>query len=161
VKEPDYYSILKIDPDASLEAVRSAYKRLALLTHPDLSGHPQANQQMQRLNEAFEVLSDPEKRAQYDLDRIAPATLIRVEKPAPAAPEAQVDQKQPKDLGRKWNRLVRNQLKMIAYIVLLTTAMFFWSLASGRVNVMMILLIVGLTVYSLVSMIMKVRKLDS
>jgi len=59
VKEPDYYSILKIDPDASLEAVRSAYKRLALLTHPDLSGHPQANQQMQRLNEAFEVLSGP------------------------------------------------------------------------------------------------------
>jgi hypothetical protein len=50
---------------------------------------------------------------------------------------------------------------MIAYIVLLTTAMFFWSLASGRVNVMMILLIVGLTVYSLVSMILKVRKLDS
>jgi hypothetical protein len=161
VKEPDYYSILKIDSDASLEEVRSAYKRLALLTHPDLSGHPQANQQMQRLNEAFEVLSNPEKRAQYDQDRSAASTLTPVEKPAPAGPEAQVDRKQQKDLGRKWNRLVRNQLKMIAYIVLLTTAMFFWSLASGRVNIMMILLIVGLTVFSLVSMILKVRKLDS
>ncbi len=119
MKEPDYYSILQIDPDASLEAVRSAYKRLALLTHPDLSGHPLANQQMQRLNEAFEVLSNPEKRAQYDQDRSAPSALTPVEKPAPAEPEAQVDQKQQKDLGRKWNRLVRNQLKMIAYIVLL------------------------------------------
>jgi len=161
VKEPDYYSILQIDPDASLEGVRSAYKRLALLTHPDRSGHPLANQQMQRLNEAFEVLSNPEKRAQYDQDRSAPSALTPVEKPAPAEPEAQVDQKQQKDLGWKWNRLVRNQLKMIAYIVLLTSGIFFWSLASGRVNVMMILLIVGLTVFSLVSMILKVRKLDS
>ena len=161
MKEPDYYSILQIDPDASLEGVRSAYKRLALLTHPDRSGHPLANQQMQRLNKAFEVLSNPEKRAQYDQDRSAPSALTPVEKLAPAEPEAQVDQKQQKDLGWKWNRLVRNQLKMIAYIVLLTSGIFFWSLASGRVNVMMILLIVGLTVFSLVSMILKVRKLDS
>lgn len=161
MKENDYYSILQIDSDAPLEEVRSAYKRLALFTHPDLSGHPQANQQMQRLNEAFEVLSNPEKRAQYDQDRTAASALTPVEKPAPAEPEAQVDRKQQKDLGRKWNRLVRNQLKMMAYIVLLTTAMFFWSLASGRVNIMMILLIVGVTVFSLVSMILKVRKLDS
>jgi len=60
-RKQDYYSILLIGSNASLEEVRAAYKRLALLTHPDRSRHPRANQQMQLLNEAFEVLSSPER----------------------------------------------------------------------------------------------------
>ena len=100
----DYYSILIIDHNASLEEIRAAYKRLALLTHPDRSRHPQANQQMQLLNEAYEVLSKPEKRARYDQDRIAPPAPIPVEKPTHVNHPAQVVRKDINDLDRKRRR---------------------------------------------------------
>lgn len=157
----DYYSILQIDVNASLEEVRAAYKRLALLTHPDRSGHPRANQQMQLLNEAYAVLSNPKKRARYDLDRITPSALIPVEKPSEPDHPAQVDRKHQKDLERKRNRLLRNQLKMISYLILLTLALFLWFLASGQVNTILILLIVMLAIFTIASMIFRVKNLDS
>ena len=160
-RKQDYYSTLQIGSDASLEEVRAAYKRLALLTHPDRSRHPQANQQMQLLNEAFEVLSNPNKRARYDQDRLASSALVTVEKPSHVDHQAQADRKDQKDLERKRRRLLRNQLRMISYLILVTIGMFFWFLASGRVNIVMILLIVMLAVVTLASMIMRVRNLNS
>ena len=159
-RKQDYYSILHIDTNASLEEIRAAYKRLALLTHPDRSRHPQANQQMQLLNEAYEVLSKPEKRARYDQDRIAPPAPIPVEKPTHVDHQTQVDRKHQKDLEQKRNRLLRNQLKMISYLIILTSAMFLWFLASGQVSTLMILLIVMLAIFTVASMILKVRNLD-
>jgi len=160
-RKQDYYSILQIGSDASLEEVRAAYKRLALLTHPDRSRHPQANRQMQNLNEAFEVLSNPQKRAQYDQDRLASYALVPVEKPSHVDHQVKVERKDHKDLERKRRRLLRNQLRMISYLILVTIGMFFWFLASGRVNIVMILLIVMLAVVTLASMIMRVRNLNS
>ena len=63
-----YYEILEVSNTASEEVIRMAYKALARKYHPDVfSGDPQfADQKMKQLNEAFEVLSDPQQRVSYD-----------------------------------------------------------------------------------------------
>ena len=62
----DYYSLLGVARDAPAEAVKKAYRKLARKYHPDVSKEPQAEQRMKEVNEAYAVLSDPEKRAAYD-----------------------------------------------------------------------------------------------
>ncbi|GAB4400529.1 MAG: hypothetical protein Kow00123_08660 [Anaerolineales bacterium] len=61
----DYYRILQVDPEADPDVVEAAYKRLARKYHPDLNPDPDANQRMQEINLAYEVLGDPQKRAEY------------------------------------------------------------------------------------------------
>lgn len=63
----DYYKILGIDKSASPKDVRNAYRKLARKYHPDLNPNNQdAKTNFQQINEANEVLSDPEKRKKYD-----------------------------------------------------------------------------------------------
>lgn len=63
----DYYKILGIDKNASQDDIKKAYRKLARKLHPDLNPNdPDAKKQFQQLNEANEVLSDPEKRKKYD-----------------------------------------------------------------------------------------------
>ena len=62
----DYYKILGVDKSASQE-IKSAYRKLARKYHPDLNPNdPSAKDKFQEINEANEVLSDPEKRKKYD-----------------------------------------------------------------------------------------------
>jgi DnaJ-class molecular chaperone len=63
----DYYETLSVSADASAEEIKKAYRRLALETHPDRNpGDPGAEERFKRINEAYGVLSDSGKRAQYD-----------------------------------------------------------------------------------------------
>ena len=62
-----YYDLLEIKPDASPEIVRAAYKAQAKKYHPD-SQNTGDTEYMKKINEAYEVLSDPERRAAYDRD---------------------------------------------------------------------------------------------
>jgi curved DNA-binding protein len=62
----DYYASLGVARDAPAEAIKKAYRKLARKYHPDVSKEPQAEQRMKEVNEAYAVLSDPEKRAAYD-----------------------------------------------------------------------------------------------
>lgn len=63
----DYYKILGLEKSASQEEVKKAYKKLARKYHPDLNPNdPEAHHKFQEINEANEVLSDPEKRKKYD-----------------------------------------------------------------------------------------------
>ena len=63
----DYYKILGIKKDASVEDIKKAYRKLARKYHPDLNpNNKEANKQFQQINEANEVLSDPESRKKFD-----------------------------------------------------------------------------------------------
>jgi len=62
----DYYQALGIEKSADAETVKKAYRRLARKYHPDLSKEADAAARMSEINEAYAVLSDPEKRAAYD-----------------------------------------------------------------------------------------------
>lgn len=63
----DYYKILGIDKTAAPKDIKSAYRKLARKYHPDLNPNDKdANKNFQQINEANEVLSDPEKRKKYD-----------------------------------------------------------------------------------------------
>ena len=63
----DYYNILSVDKKASEEDIKKAYRKLARKLHPDLNPNDkEANKKFQQINEANEVLSDPEKRKKYD-----------------------------------------------------------------------------------------------
>ncbi len=63
----DYYKILGVDKNISQDDVRAAYRKRAKQFHPDLHPNdPKAKAKFQALNEAYDVISDPEKRAKYD-----------------------------------------------------------------------------------------------
>lgn len=62
----DYYKILGVERTAAAGDIKKAFRRLARKYHPDVSKEPDAEAHMKEINEAFAVLSDPEKRAAYD-----------------------------------------------------------------------------------------------
>ncbi len=64
--EKDYYDILGVSKDASEADIKHAYRRLAAKYHPDVNHAPGAEEKFKKINEAYDVLSDQQKRAQYD-----------------------------------------------------------------------------------------------
>jgi molecular chaperone DnaJ len=63
----DYYQVLGVSKDASKDALKSAYRTLALKYHPDRNKSPEAEARFKEISEAYAVLSDDEKRKQYDM----------------------------------------------------------------------------------------------
>ena len=66
MKFKDYYEVLGLSREATPDAIKSAYRKLARKYHPDVSKEADAETQFKELGEAYAVLKDPEKRAAYD-----------------------------------------------------------------------------------------------
>ena len=66
-EERDYYKILGVEKSASADEIKKAYKKVAIKYHPDRNpGDKEAEKKFKQAAEAYQVLSDPEKRARYD-----------------------------------------------------------------------------------------------
>ncbi len=62
----DYYEVLGISRDAGADEVQQAYRKLARRHHPDVNKSPDAEEKFKEINEAYQVLKDPEMRRRYD-----------------------------------------------------------------------------------------------
>ena len=103
----DFYQLLQVVPNADLETIHAAYRRLARLYHPDLNPRPEAAERMRAINAAYGVLADPRQRAAYDARRYlsstrptAVATRARVRQVVAASAPA------PTQLQRRVDRIV-------------------------------------------------------
>ena len=85
----DYYKILGVDRSEDVEGIHTAYRRLAKQCHPDLAG-VQSKEKFQGIQQAYEVLSDPDKRKHYDasIDKRPRMTGKRAVEPEPLVPSS-------------------------------------------------------------------------
>ena len=65
--QDDFYEILGVPRDADDNAIKDAFRQLALKYHPDRNKDPAASEKFKQIAEAYAVLSDPKKRAEYDV----------------------------------------------------------------------------------------------
>ena len=105
----DLYRTLQVEPNADLETIHVAYRRLARLYHPDLNPRPGAAERMRAINTAYRVLSDPRQRAVYDARRFvqpAPARTAVAARPRPKPTQPAPSTEPPSQLQRHVDRAV-------------------------------------------------------
>jgi hypothetical protein len=154
---PDYYEVLQVDPNASQEDIRAAFKRLAFVYHPDHSNYPDATQRMQQLNEAYGVLGDVEKRTSYDQDRQIQTIVIKVEESPEVTrptPTKRANRFHPVLLLFNW---IPSPLKILLWLTTAMFGMFLWALVTGDINYVAILALVLIAIPVILSVIVKVR----
>lgn len=66
---PNYYDLLGVDQNAGETEIKKAFRKMSLQYHPDRNPNEDTNSKFQEINEAFEVLSDPNKRQQYNMEQ--------------------------------------------------------------------------------------------
>ena len=66
VGQKNYYEVLGLNKNASMEEIKKAFRKLAFEYHPDRNKNPGAEDSFKEINEAYQILSDPHKRQSYD-----------------------------------------------------------------------------------------------
>lgn len=85
------YDVLQVSPWCEPEVIQAAYRALARTRHPDVNRDPDAEDQMRRLNVAYQTLSDPTRRMRYDEELLLEAARPVSARPAPAPVDPVVD----------------------------------------------------------------------
>ena len=102
--QTDYYKILGLTPSATPEQIRQAYRTKAKLYHPDINNNPNAKVLFQLINEAYQVLVNPDKKRWYD---------FKLKYPTTTAIKQRLIKKLTKKLTRKSDRTERLKSKNI------------------------------------------------
>ncbi|MCL5997069.1 MAG: DnaJ domain-containing protein [Chloroflexi bacterium] len=102
----DYYKILQVDPSAEPEVITAAYRRLAVKYHPDNNRSPDATPRMQKINEAYAILSDASQRAVYDRTRRNGA-VYRQSAPGADQTARRAEQRTVQEAEAEWHRAKR------------------------------------------------------
>ena len=89
-EDRDFYKELRVDKTASFSVIRAAYRELIKSLHPDINQSQNQNDELLRVNEAFTVLADPNKRALYD-QYVGGPEQIFVNQPLMVKPRASVN----------------------------------------------------------------------
>lgn len=79
----DYYALLGISQNATPEQIRLAFRQMARTYHPDINTAPDAEARFREINEAYEILADPEKRKAYDFFAVPPESTADSSTPSP------------------------------------------------------------------------------
>jgi curved DNA-binding protein CbpA len=96
--EVNLYHLLSVEPDCSLDELRSAYRQRARELHPDLAENKNGGHAMARVNDAWRILSDPDSRTAYDATIVVDLARSEAHTPQPA-PQAQRSRRQAWVLG--------------------------------------------------------------
>lgn len=128
----DLYATLGVSPFASAAEIKKAFRRLAVLYHPDKNPSAEARDMFHEINEAYDTLGDPQKRAQYDVRRENPFAEMLQEPVTPAHRDPAYHRKGPARPRRNEPPasfiLMRDNLKYVLWISrvsLLASTLFF------------------------------------
>lgn len=81
----DFYNILGVSRTATMEEIKNTYRQLVKQYHPDINKTPEAEMKMKNINEAYDVLGDPENKGRYDIvfnHMINPPVFVRYYQPS-------------------------------------------------------------------------------
>ncbi len=127
--DKDYYHILQVSPDSEMEVIKAAYKSLVKKYHPDRNhNNPDLESKVSLLNEAYEVLSDPQKKAHYDLHY--PKKQNQTPEPSEnklahqTKPSPKTSRETSSQLTQKHTYWLTNQVPIIIFFTLLLIALF-------------------------------------
>jgi hypothetical protein len=128
IEIPDYYQILGVNCNASIEEIEKAYKDLAKRFHPDLQpqeGKHEAESLMKQINVAYGVLKNPAKRAEYDafLETSQKKMSVKVE-----AEDKTTYEKQTKGIDSSYSPLLAGVVVALTFVIILAV------LSSGRLD---------------------------
>lgn len=135
----DYYGILQVHPRAEREVIDAAYRKLAGKYHPDLNRSPDAAEKMKQINIAYEVLSNPVRRAAYDAARGAA--------PSPGTPPHAATRSQHRT--RAWRMLLIAVGLMLLAVVAFRSGTSFLLLAPKLVVPLVVISLVAWFVFTL------------
>lgn len=128
----DYYAILGVSASATASEIKKAFRRLAILYHPDKNPSPEAKPRFQEINEAYDVLSDTGKRALYD-ERLANPLAALFTEPVSSHPDPAYRRRRPPRAPRPKEPpqsyiLMRDSLKYVLWVSragIVVTMLFF------------------------------------
>lgn len=124
-----YYQVLGLPVNASMSEIKRAYRKLAVVYHPDKNSDPKAEEIFKSINEAYEVLSDPDKKRGYDYLLRNPA-LLNPPEPQPAHRDPAYRPTRPRTSGKSEKQRLREMMtrflpytekvSMICFVISLT-----------------------------------------